>query len=407
MGRIDTASSEKATFLTNNIAYLLESARLSTYHYLMLLRVNDMFSIFKRKTTKTDLSHGRTAPTSQETLSENLSQLTPNITKNNPIEEKESISLSSTQTEKKAGFLDKLWHGMSRTRERFGSGLKNLLTGKHTLDKDTRDELETLLLTADIGLDTTDALLEQLSRVRLKEGEDLLSALAQLLISMLNETQQKPQTFPENTPRVILMVGVNGVGKTTSIAKLAHHFLVDNKKLLLAAGDTFRAAAVEQIKTWGDRHNVPVISQGQGSDAASVLYDALQAAQARKVDVMIGDTAGRLHTQGHLMDELKKIRRVMNKLDINAPHEIWLVIDATTGQNALNQAREFNAAIGLTGIILTKLDGTAKGGIVLSLSQQLGIPIRYIGIGEQAEDLRPFDVEGFVYALLDINRNNN
>ena len=374
-----------------------------------------MFSIFKRKSAKPDTNVTHDAVIAPETqLKDPISEITPapligteaptEAPTEQPLTATSTMSISNTTVEKKTGFLGKLWQSMTRTRERLGSGLKSLLTGKRTLDANTRDELETLLLTADIGLDTTDALLEQLSRVKLKEGEDLLSALAQLLIAMLNEAQQKPQIIPENTPRIILMVGVNGVGKTTSIAKLAHHFLADNKKLLLAAGDTFRAAAVEQIKTWGERHNVPVISQGQGSDAASVLYDALQAAQARKVDVMIGDTAGRLHTQGHLMDELKKIRRVMNKLDTTAPHEIWLVIDATTGQNALNQAKEFNAAIGLTGIILTKLDGTAKGGIVLSLSQQLGIPIRYIGIGEQAEDLRPFDVEGFVYALLGIEQ---
>jgi fused signal recognition particle receptor len=370
-----------------------------------------MFSIFKRKSAKPDTNMIQDDVVTPETLTKDLvseSLSSPQVSTEKPTESPlivtPAVSASEKTNDKKPGFLGKLWQSMSRTRERLGSGLKSLLTGKRTLDANTRDELETLLLTADIGLDTTDALLEQLSRVKLKEGEDLLSALAQLLIAMLNEAQQKPQNIPEDTPRVILMVGVNGVGKTTSIAKLAHHFLVDHKKILLAAGDTFRAAAVEQIKTWGDRHNVPVISQGQGSDAASVLYDALQAAQARKVDVMIGDTAGRLHTQGHLMDELKKIRRVMNKLDATAPHEIWLVIDATTGQNALNQAREFNAAIGLTGIILTKLDGTAKGGIVLSLSQQLGIPIRYIGIGEQAEDLRPFDAQGFVYALLGIEQ---
>ncbi len=357
-----------------------------------------MFSIFKRKSPKTDIKIEQDAIIAHELIHESVEIMTSS----NAIEVPIITPTVSQEPEKKTGFLGKLWQSMTRTRERLGSGLKSLLTGKRSLDADTREQLETLLLSADIGLDTTDALLEQLSRIKLKEGEDLLSALAQLLIEMLNFAQQKPEIIPENTPRVILMVGVNGVGKTTTIAKLSHHFLTQNKKLLLAAGDTFRAAAVEQIKTWGERHNVPVISQGQGSDAASVLYDALQAAQARKVDVMIGDTAGRLHTQGHLMDELKKIRRVMNKLDTSAPHEIWLVIDATTGQNALNQAREFNAAIGLTGIILTKLDGTAKGGIVLSLSQQLALPIRYIGIGEQAEDLRPFEPESFVYALLGI-----
>ncbi len=251
-----------------------------------------------------------------------------------------------------------------------------------------------------MGLDTTDYLLEQLQQRKLKDGEDLHTALGAIMTELLVQAQQRPETIPEGKPRVILMVGVNGVGKTTTIAKLSHHFLQQKKQLLLAAGDTFRAAAVEQIKTWGERHQVPVIAQGQDADPASVLYDALSAAQARKVDVMIGDTAGRLHTQGHLMNELKKIHRVMNKLDESAPHEVWLVIDATTGQNAINQAKEFHAAVGLTGIILTKLDGTAKGGIIFALASQLGLPIRYIGIGEKAEDLRPFNAESFVQALL-------
>ncbi|MBD3767269.1 MAG: signal recognition particle-docking protein FtsY [Gammaproteobacteria bacterium] len=300
----------------------------------------------------------------------------------------------------KQGFFSRLWNQLARTREKLGSGLKNLLTGKIKLDADTRDELETLLLSADVGIDTTDYLLEQLQQRKLKEGEDLHTALGNIMTELLLKAQQRPETIPDGKPRVILMVGVNGVGKTTTIAKLSHHFLQQKKQLLLAAGDTFRAAAVEQIKTWGDRHKVPVIAQGQDADPASVLYDALSAAQARKVDVMIGDTAGRLHTQGHLMNELKKIHRVMNKLDDSAPHEVWLVIDATTGQNAINQAKEFNAAVGLTGIILTKLDGTAKGGIIFALASQLGLPIRYIGIGEKAEDLRPFNAESFVQALL-------
>lgn len=318
----------------------------------------------------------------------------------------DTVSMSvTTPTESvaetpKQGFLSRLWNQLSRTREKLGSGLKSLLTGKIKLDADTRDELETLLLTADVGLATTDYLLDQLQQRKLKEGEDLHSALGVIMTELLLQAQQRPETIPQDKPRVILMVGVNGVGKTTTIAKLSHHFLQQKKQLLLAAGDTFRAAAVEQIKTWGDRHNVPVIAQGQDADPASVLYDALAAAQARKVDVMIGDTAGRLHTQGHLMNELKKIHRVINKLDDTAPHEVWLVIDATTGQNAINQAKEFNAAVGLTGIILTKLDGTAKGGIIFALASQLGLPIRYIGIGEKAEDLRPFNAESFVQALL-------
>lgn len=310
-------------------------------------------------------------------------------------------------TASKPGFFGRLWQQLTRTREKLGDGLRTLLSGRRTLDDDTRDELETLLLTADIGMETTDALLDQLAKARLAEGEDLMDRLASNMIQLLDNAQRTPETQPDTGPRVILMVGVNGVGKTTTIAKLAHHFLHDGKKLLLAAGDTFRAAAVEQIKTWGERHQVPVIAQGQGADAASVLYDALSAAHARGVDVLIGDTAGRLHTQGHLMEELKKIRRVMAKVDASAPHEIWLVIDATTGQNAINQAREFHAAVGLTGIILTKLDGTAKGGIILSLSQQLGLPIRYIGIGEKAEDLRPFDPHSFVQALLGMNQDDS
>lgn len=311
-----------------------------------------------------------------------------------------AVTIETSTEAPKQGFFSRLWNQLARTREKLGSGLKSLLTGKIKLDANTRDELETLLLSADVGLDTTDYLLEQLQQRKLKEGEDLHTALGSIMTELLLKAQQRPETIPEGKPRVILMVGVNGVGKTTTIAKLSHHFLQQKKQLLLAAGDTFRAAAVEQIKTWGDRHNVPVIAQGQDADPASVLYDALSAAQARKVDVMIGDTAGRLHTQGHLMSELKKIHRVMNKLDDTAPHEVWLVIDATTGQNAINQAKEFNAAVGLTGIILTKLDGTAKGGIIFALASQLGLPIRYIGIGEKAEDLRPFNAESFVQALL-------
>lgn len=309
-------------------------------------------------------------------------------------------------SEEKKGFFGRLWQQLSRTREKLGDNLKSLLTGRKVLDADTRDELETLLLTADLGLETTDRLLNQLSKVRLQGDQDLMQALAEIMSQLLNETQEKPEIIPQDAPRVILMVGVNGVGKTTTIAKLSHHFLQDGKKLLLAAGDTFRAAAVEQIKTWGERHQVAVITQGQGADAASVMHDALNAAKARGVDVLIGDTAGRLHTQQHLMDELKKIRRVMNRVDPNCPHEIWLVVDATTGQNAVNQAIAFHQAVGLTGIVLTKLDGTAKGGIVFSLVEQLGIPIRYIGIGERAEDLRPFEPQAFVRALLGMQDND-
>jgi len=362
-----------------------------------------MWSIFKRNNTETPTNEDQT-PTDD---------LLPPLTTPQAIEERCQPDITDTQTlavndimapspitSTQSGLLTRLWHQLSRTRDKLGSGLRSLLTGKIKLDTATRDELETLLLSADVGLDTTDYLLEQLQLRKLKSGEDLHQALASIMTELLLTAQQNPETFPKDTPRVILMVGVNGVGKTTTIAKLAHHFLQQKQHILLAAGDTFRAAAVEQLKTWGERHQVTVIAQGQDADPASVLYDALAAAQARKADVMIGDTAGRLHTQGHLMNELKKIHRVMSKLDDSAPHEVWLVIDATTGQNAINQAREFNAAIGLTGIILTKLDGTAKGGIIFALASQLGIPIRYIGIGEKAEDLKAFNAEMFVKALL-------
>lgn len=396
-----------------------------------------MWSIFKRKKTEPSASSEASSAThvaSHEPIGDGNSSITATKQEFNSqaeticpetvsepsaavVTDVESNTITPAETEKpnhapteptieapteapKHAFFSRLWNQLARTREKLGSGLKSLLTGKIKLDANTRDELETLLLSADVGLDTTDYLLEQLQQRKLKEGEDLHTALGTIMTELLLQAQQRPETLPQDKPRVILMVGVNGVGKTTTIAKLSHHFLQQKQQILLAAGDTFRAAAVEQIRTWGERHNVPVIAQGQDADPASVLYDALAAAQARKVDVMIGDTAGRLHTQGHLMNELKKIYRVMNKLDDSAPHEVWLVIDATTGQNAVNQAKEFNAAVGLTGIILTKLDGTAKGGIIFALASQLGLPIRYIGIGEKAEDLRPFNAENFVQALL-------
>ncbi|MCH9741827.1 MAG: signal recognition particle-docking protein FtsY [Proteobacteria bacterium] len=361
-----------------------------------------MWSIFKRNPSNV-LNHPdeATNPALPETTNtENQHAIDNNdeaITEENASV---TVTTSDPATEKPSGLFSRLWSQLSRTRDRLGSGVKNLLTGKIKLDEQTREALETLLLTADIGIETTDYLLNQLTQRKLVAGEDLLQALARIMTELLEGVQQKPEVIPTDKPRVILMVGVNGVGKTTTIAKLANLFLTQKKQVLLAAGDTFRAAAVEQLKTWGERHQVPVIAQGQDADPASVLYDALSAAQARNIDVMIGDTAGRLHTQAHLMNELKKIHRVMTKIDASAPHEVWLVIDATTGQNALNQAKEFNQLIGLTGIILTKLDGTAKGGIIFALASQLGLPIRYIGIGEQAEDLRSFNPENFVHALL-------
>jgi fused signal recognition particle receptor len=272
------------------------------------------------------------------------------------------------------------------------------------LDDDLLDEIETALLTADVGVPATTALVEDLrKRMKAREFADahaLLKALRAELIAMLTVVALPLRIDTAARPFVVLTVGVNGVGKTTTIGKLARRFKEQGHSLMLAAGDTFRAAAVAQLQTWGDRNGVPVIAQGQDADAASVAFDALQAAKARGIEVLIADTAGRLHTQQGLMAELGKIRRVLGKLDPAAPHEVLMVIDGTTGQNALSQLRQFHAAVGVTGLVVTKLDGTAKGGVVFALAREFGIPIRYAGIGERSEDLRVFDAEAFVDALL-------
>ena len=286
----------------------------------------------------------------------------------------------------------------------FARSLGGLFSRNPKLDDDLLDEIETALLTADVGVAATTQLLEGL-RQRMKRREftdahQLLLALRKELIAMLAPVSQPLVIDTNAKPFVVLTVGVNGVGKTTTIGKLARRFRDENRSLMLAAGDTFRAAAVAQLQAWGDRNNVPVVAQGQNADAASVAFDALQAAKARGVDVLIADTAGRLHTQQGLMAELGKIRRVIGKVDATAPHEVLMVIDGTTGQNALSQLRQFNAAVTVTGLVVTKLDGTAKGGVVFALAREFGIPIRYAGIGERPEDLRVFDAEAFVDALL-------
>ena len=286
----------------------------------------------------------------------------------------------------------------------FARSLGGLFSRNPKLDDDLLDEIETALLTADVGVAATTQLLEGL-RQRMKRREftdahQLLLALRKELIAMLAPVSQPLVIDNTAKPFVVLTVGVNGVGKTTTIGKLARRFRDENRSLMLAAGDTFRAAAVAQLQAWGDRNNVPVVAQGQNADAASVAFDALQAAKARGVDVLIADTAGRLHTQQGLMAELGKIRRVIGKVDATAPHEVLMVIDGTTGQNALSQLRQFNAAVTVTGLVVTKLDGTAKGGVVFALAREFGIPIRYAGIGERPEDLRVFDAEAFVDALL-------
>ncbi|APE07154.1 signal recognition particle-docking protein FtsY [Alteromonas sp. RW2A1] len=308
--------------------------------------------------------------------------------------------------EKKSLFA-RLKESLSRTKKNIGSGIVSLFKGK-VIDDELYEDLETQLLVADVGMDTTQKIINHLtesaSRKDLKDAEALLDILKQQMSGMLanvneplNDVLQKHNA--EEGPFVILMVGVNGVGKTTTIGKLAKQFQQQGKKVMLAAGDTFRAAAVEQLQVWGERNSIPVIAQHTGADSASVLYDALEAAKSRGSDILIADTAGRLQNKDNLMEELKKVVRVMKKLNPNAPHEVMLTLDAGTGQNAISQAKLFNEAVGLTGITLTKLDGTAKGGVIFSVADQFGIPIRYIGVGEGIDDLRQFDGEEFIDAL--------
>jgi len=297
---------------------------------------------------------------------------------------------------------------LERSRRQFGQRLMGLLGAGAALDEDLLEELETTLLTADVGVAATMEIMDNLrAAIRDRTIEDaamLLPAVQAELFELIEPCEQFLVVDESRKPFVILMVGVNGAGKTTTIGKLAQRFREEGLSVMLAAGDTFRAAAVEQLQSWGQRNDVPVIAQGSGADAAAVIFDALQSAQARGVDVLIADTAGRLHTQSNLMDELKKIRRVMARLDETAPHEVMLVVDAGNGQNALNQARQFNEAVGLTGITVTKLDGTARGGVLFAIAGELGIPIRFIGVGESAKDLRPFDAGSFIHAILPLDQ---
>ncbi|HJW05072.1 MAG TPA: signal recognition particle-docking protein FtsY [Rhodanobacter sp.] len=285
----------------------------------------------------------------------------------------------------------------------FARSLGSLFVRHPKLDDDLLDELETALITADVGIEASTELVESLrKRMHKREFADapaLLAALRQALLALLKPVEQ-PLQVDGRKPFVVLVVGINGAGKTTTIGKLARRWRDEQRAVMLAAGDTFRAAAVEQLKTWGERNAVPVISQGQDADAASVIFDALQAARSRGADVLIADTAGRLHTQGGLMDELSKIARVLKKLDADAPHEVLMVIDGTTGQNAVSQVRQFRQIVGVTGLVVTKLDGTAKGGVVFALAREFGLPIRFVGLGESATDLRPFEAAAFVDGLL-------
>ena len=309
--------------------------------------------------------------------------------------------LAEQEKPTKEGFFARLKRSLLKTKENLGSGFISLFRGKK-IDDDLFEELEEQLLIADVGVETTRKIITNLtegaSRKQLRDAEALYGLLKEEMSDILVKVDE-PLSVAGKTPFVILMVGVNGVGKTTTIGKLARQFEQQGKTVMLAAGDTFRAAAVEQLQVWGQRNNIPVIAQHTGADSASVIFDAIQAAKARHVDVLIADTAGRLQNKAHLMEELKKIVRVMKKLDEDAPHEVMLTIDASTGQNAVSQAKLFHEAVGLTGITLTKLDGTAKGGVIFSVADQFGIPIRYIGVGERIEDLRPFNAGDFIEAL--------
>ncbi|MDF2446725.1 MAG: signal recognition particle-docking protein FtsY [Moraxellaceae bacterium] len=311
----------------------------------------------------------------------------------------------SDQESTESSFLSRMKAGLSRTRSSFSNGMATLLIGGKEIDDELLEDIETQMLVADIGVDATrrilDKLTGQVERAELTHSNALYKALQKELAELLEPHVAPLVIDTTKKPFVILMVGVNGVGKTTTIGKLAKRFQKDGHSVMLAAGDTFRAAAVEQLFIWGERNDVPVIAQGSNADSASVIFDALTSAKAKGIDVLIADTAGRLHTKTNLMEEMKKVLRVIKKIDPTAPHEIMLVVDAGTGQNALAQVQEFDQALGLTGVTVTKLDGTAKGGMLFNIAARSNVPIRYIGVGEKIDDLRPFKAQDFVSALFD------
>jgi len=317
----------------------------------------------------------------------------------------QSVETASTTETSTDSTSDSLASRLAKTRRGLGDNMADFFLGKKEIDRDTLDALETSLLSADVGVEVTTEIIEnleyKLSRKVLGNETALQMVLAERMIEILQPCERALDVTGSNKPYVILVVGINGAGKTTSIGKLTHYFQQQGLSVMLAAGDTFRAAAVEQLQEWGRRNDVAVIAQATGSDAASVIYDAVQSAKSRNIDVVIADTAGRLHTQSNLMDELAKIKRVIAKLDAEAPHETLLIMDAGFGQNALQQAEQFHHALGLTGLAVTKLDGTAKGGILFAIARKLGLPIRFIGVGEGIQDLRPFHAREFVSALLE------
>ncbi|PHR80046.1 MAG: signal recognition particle-docking protein FtsY [Colwellia sp.] len=318
------------------------------------------------------------------------------------VPEEKKLEVDTPAQAVKLGFFARLKQGLSKTRKNLGGGLFDLFRGKQ-IDDELFEELETHLLLADVGVETTmkiiDSLTQSASRKQLKDAEALYELLKAELKKIIKDVSQPLDIPKSDGPFVMLMVGVNGVGKTTTIGKLAKQFQAEGKSVMLAAGDTFRAAAVEQLQVWGERNDIPVIAQHTGADSASVIFDAISAAKARKIDILIADTAGRLQNKTHLMEELKKVVRVMKKLDVDAPHEVMLTLDAGTGQNALSQTKLFDEAVGLTGLTITKLDGTAKGGVVFAIADKHSIPIRYLGVGEGIDDLRPFNGDDFIDAL--------
>lgn len=311
----------------------------------------------------------------------------------------------ATKPTENTGFFARLKAGLAKTRASFTSGIANLILGKKTLDAEVLDLIETQLLTADVGVEATQQLIQsltqKLARKELSNTETALHSLQEEMKAILRPCQIPLAPAENPMPFVILVVGINGSGKTTTIGKVANHLKTSGKNVMLAAGDTFRAAAIEQLQIWGERNQIPVIAQQPGADTAAVIYDAMESAKARKMDILIADTAGRLHTQTNLMDELKKVKRVLAKLDPAAPHETLLILDASIGQNALNQAQQFHEAIGITGLAITKLDGTAKGGIIFAIAKQMKVPIRFIGVGEGIDDLKPFNADEFVSALFE------
>jgi fused signal recognition particle receptor len=317
---------------------------------------------------------------------------------------------SDEQTTEKptGGFFSRMKEGLTKTRKNFADGMVNILIGGKEIDDELLEEVEEQLLVADIGVDATKTIIanltERTARGDLIYSHSLYKALQEELVSLLAPRVKPLHIDPNKNPFVILVVGVNGVGKTTTIGKLAKRLQGEGKKVMLAAGDTFRAAATEQLQIWGERNNIAVVAQGHGADSASVIFDAFESARAKGVDVLIADTAGRLHNKSHLMQELTKVKRVMQKIDATAPHEIMLVVDAGTGQNAINQVELFDEAVGLTGITITKLDGTAKGGVLFNIASRTHVPIRFIGVGEKIDDLRPFSAKSFVAALFETEK---